>query len=137
MHHLEKAEARAVFEQVRADTASLTVGNKDLEDAVSVMSGYTPSVNFEVDDILMAHPAYQAAYGNRVCLQHSELFELADIYSVVRPSCLHRHKISFRRNNPQVRPGRRPEYSTNHTMALQMIRSTQCQLRQVTRPRNH
>ncbi|KAI4252834.1 MAG: hypothetical protein L6R42_007816, partial [Xanthoria sp. 1 TBL-2021] len=65
MHHLEKSEARAVFEQVRADTASLTVGNKDLEDAVSVMSGYTPSVNFEIDNILMAHPAYQAAYGNR------------------------------------------------------------------------
>ncbi|KAL8883799.1 MAG: hypothetical protein Q9215_008010 [Flavoplaca cf. flavocitrina] len=65
MHHLEKAEARAVFEQVRADTASLTVGNKDLEDAVSVISGYTPSVNFEMDDILMDHPAYQAAYGKR------------------------------------------------------------------------
>ncbi|KAL8645834.1 MAG: hypothetical protein Q9226_007118, partial [Calogaya cf. arnoldii] len=61
MHHLERSEARAVFEQVRADTASLTVGNKDLEDAVSL---YTPSVNFEMDDILMAHPAYQAAYGD-------------------------------------------------------------------------
>ncbi|KAL8994963.1 MAG: hypothetical protein Q9169_005204 [Polycauliona sp. 2 TL-2023] len=65
MHHLERSEARAVFEQVRADTASLTVGNKDLEDAVSIMSGYTPSVSFDVDDILMAHPAYKAAYGNR------------------------------------------------------------------------
>ena len=75
MHHLEKAEARAVFEQVRADTASLTVGNKDLEDAVSVMSGYTPSVNFEMDDILMDHPAYQAAYGKRVCSQHSGLVD--------------------------------------------------------------
>ncbi|KAL8800936.1 MAG: hypothetical protein Q9182_004818 [Xanthomendoza sp. 2 TL-2023] len=64
MHHLEKAEARAVFEQVRADTASLTVGNKDLEDAASVLS-YDPSVNFEMDEILMRHPAYIAAYGIR------------------------------------------------------------------------
>ncbi|KAL8726441.1 MAG: hypothetical protein Q9166_006719 [cf. Caloplaca sp. 2 TL-2023] len=62
IHHLEKAEAREVFEQVRADTASLTVGNKDLEDAASVLS-YDPSVIFEMDEILMRHPAYQAAYG--------------------------------------------------------------------------
>ncbi|KAL8695616.1 MAG: hypothetical protein Q9224_003294, partial [Gallowayella concinna] len=64
MHYLEKAEARAVFEQVRADTASLTVGNKDLEDAASVLS-YDPSVNFEMDEILLRHPAYIAAYGTR------------------------------------------------------------------------
>ncbi|KAL8858875.1 MAG: hypothetical protein Q9178_004553 [Gyalolechia marmorata] len=64
MHHLEKSDARAVFEQVRADTASLTVGNKDLEDAASVYS-YAPSINFEMDEILMRHPAYKAAYGNR------------------------------------------------------------------------
>lgn len=82
MHHLERSEARAVFEQVRADTASLTVGNKDLEDAVSIMSGYTPSVNFEMDDILMAHPAYQAAYGN-VWSPPPDLFQRADICSVV------------------------------------------------------
>lgn len=67
MHHLERAEARAVFEQVRADTASLTVGNKDLEDAASVIS-YDPSVNFEMDEILLRHPAYIAAYGT-VCTQ--------------------------------------------------------------------
>ncbi|KAL8705633.1 MAG: hypothetical protein Q9201_001270 [Fulgogasparrea decipioides] len=64
MQRLERAEARSVFEQVRADTASLTIGNKDLEDAASVLS-YDPSVNFEVDDILLKHPAYIAAYGTR------------------------------------------------------------------------
>ncbi|KAL8723779.1 MAG: hypothetical protein Q9181_007209 [Wetmoreana brouardii] len=64
MQRLERAEARSVFEQVRADTASLTIGNRDLEDAASVLS-YDPSVNFEVDDILLKHPAYIAAYGTR------------------------------------------------------------------------
>ncbi|KAL8820361.1 MAG: hypothetical protein Q9223_001410 [Gallowayella weberi] len=51
MQHLEKAEARAVFEQVRADTASIL--------------SYEPSVSFEMDEILMRHPAYIAAYGIR------------------------------------------------------------------------
>lgn len=63
MQRLERAEARSVFEQVRADTASLTIGNKDLEDAASVLS-FDPSVNFEMDEILLKHPAYIAAYGN-------------------------------------------------------------------------
>ena len=51
MHHLQRSEAQAVFEQV--------VGNKDL--AGSIISGYTPSINFAIDDVLMAHRAYQAA----------------------------------------------------------------------------
>ncbi|KAL8686868.1 MAG: hypothetical protein Q9218_006806 [Villophora microphyllina] len=63
MQRLEQREARSVFEQVRADTASLTIANQDLEDAASVLS-FDPSVNFEMDDILMRHPAYQAAYGH-------------------------------------------------------------------------
>ncbi|KAL8895545.1 MAG: hypothetical protein Q9207_008125 [Kuettlingeria erythrocarpa] len=63
MQRLERAEARSVFEQVRADTASLTVNNKDLEDTASILS-FDPSVNFEMDDILLRHPAYIAAYGH-------------------------------------------------------------------------
>lgn len=63
MQRLERAEARSVFEQVRADTASLTVGNKDLEDTASILS-LDPSVNFEMDHILLEHPAYIAAYGH-------------------------------------------------------------------------
>ena len=91
MNHLERSEARAVFEQVRADTASLTVGNKDLEDdAVSIMSAYTPSVKFEMDDELMRHPAYQAAYGS-VCAPPPAFAGLADIHSVVRLFHLARH----------------------------------------------
>ena len=62
IQRLERAEARSVFEQVRADTASLTVGNKDL-DATSVLS-FDPSVNLEVDSIILKHPAYQAVYGD-------------------------------------------------------------------------
>ncbi|KAL8937028.1 MAG: hypothetical protein Q9216_004634 [Gyalolechia sp. 2 TL-2023] len=64
IQRLQRAEAQSVFEQVRADTASLTVANKDLEDAASVLS-FDPSVNFEMDEILLKHPAYIAAYGNR------------------------------------------------------------------------
>ncbi|KAL8998756.1 MAG: hypothetical protein Q9188_006033 [Gyalolechia gomerana] len=64
IQRLQRAEAQSVFEQVRADTASLTVGNKDLEDAASVLS-FDPSVNFEMDEILLKHPAYIAAYGDR------------------------------------------------------------------------
>ncbi|KAL8667905.1 MAG: hypothetical protein Q9202_000370 [Teloschistes flavicans] len=64
MQRLEQREARSVFAQVRADTESLTIANQDLGDAASVLS-FDPSVNFEMDDILMRHPAYQAAYGHR------------------------------------------------------------------------
>ncbi|KAL8933306.1 MAG: hypothetical protein Q9211_005850 [Gyalolechia sp. 1 TL-2023] len=63
IQRLQRAEAQSVFEQVRADTASLTVGNKDLEDVASVLS-FDPSVNFEMDEILLKHPAYIAAYGD-------------------------------------------------------------------------
>ncbi|KAL8927217.1 MAG: hypothetical protein Q9208_002393 [Pyrenodesmia sp. 3 TL-2023] len=64
MQRLERAEARSVFDKVRADTASLTVGNKDLEDTASILS-MDPSVNFDMDDILLEHPAYIAVYGHR------------------------------------------------------------------------
>ncbi|KAI4138788.1 MAG: hypothetical protein LQ341_004510 [Variospora aurantia] len=63
MQRLERAEARSLFEKNRADTASLTVGNKDLEDAASVLS-FEPSVNFDMDEELLKHPRYIAAYGN-------------------------------------------------------------------------
>lgn len=136
MHHLEKSEARAVFEQVRADTASLTVGNKDLEDAVSVMSGYTPSVNFEIDNILMAHPAYQAAYGN-VCSPPSDLFRPADICSAVPPFHLAHRKTRLRTINLQVRRKLRPRYSINHAMSLRTTQSTHYWIRQIAHSRNH
>ncbi|KAL8650969.1 MAG: hypothetical protein Q9210_003513 [Variospora velana] len=60
---LERAEARSLFEKNRADTASLTIGNKDLEDAASVLS-FDPSVNFDMDEELLKHPRYIEAYGN-------------------------------------------------------------------------
>ncbi|KAL8966600.1 MAG: hypothetical protein Q9197_005892 [Variospora fuerteventurae] len=63
MQRLERAEARSLFEKNRADTASLTVGNKDLEDAASVLS-FAPSVNFVMDEELLKHPRYIEAYGN-------------------------------------------------------------------------
>ncbi|KAL8637665.1 MAG: hypothetical protein Q9228_005087 [Teloschistes exilis] len=63
MQRLEQREARSVFEQVRADTESLTIANQDLGDTESVLS-FVPSVNFEIDGIVMRHPAYQAAYGH-------------------------------------------------------------------------
>ncbi|KAL8870119.1 MAG: hypothetical protein Q9174_003763 [Haloplaca sp. 1 TL-2023] len=63
MNRLERAEARTVFERVRMDTETLTIGNKGLEDdAVSILS-FDPSVRFDMDDILMQHPMYKATYG--------------------------------------------------------------------------
>ena len=52
---LEQSESRTIIEQVRAETATLS-------DAVSV-SSFHPSVTFEMDSILMQHPAYKQAYG--------------------------------------------------------------------------
>ncbi|KAL9607879.1 MAG: hypothetical protein Q9167_007251 [Letrouitia subvulpina] len=43
---LEKGQTRSVFDRIRADTASLTVGNKDIPDTASVLS-LNPSVNLE------------------------------------------------------------------------------------------
>ena len=46
------------MEQLRAETASLHIDS----DAVSIFS-LDPSINLEVDSILMKHPAYINAYG--------------------------------------------------------------------------
>ncbi|KAL8715445.1 MAG: hypothetical protein Q9220_000779 [cf. Caloplaca sp. 1 TL-2023] len=91
MQRLEQAEARSVFEQVRADTASLTIGNKDLEDAVSVLS-FNPSIDLDVDDILLQHPAYKAAYPNPLDLplnDFSKSPQIQDIQSEVQADEVH------------------------------------------------
>ncbi|KAL8964602.1 MAG: hypothetical protein Q9183_004343, partial [Haloplaca sp. 2 TL-2023] len=64
MNRLERAEARTVFEQVRMDTETLTIGNKGLEDDAASILSFDPSVRFDVDDILMQHPMYKATYGS-------------------------------------------------------------------------
>ena len=55
---LERQESRTIIDQVKTETASLRVDN----DALSVLS-LDPSVHFEMDHILMKHPAYIQAYG--------------------------------------------------------------------------
>ena len=59
---LQRAESRRIMEHVYAETASLRTDNKDFEDSASVLS-LDPSVNFDVDSILMKSPAYQRVYG--------------------------------------------------------------------------
>ena len=91
MHHLQRSEAQAVFEQV--------VGNKDL--AGSIISGYTPSINFAIDEVLMAHRAYQAAYGS-VYMSLLDFVGLSNSYSVVRLFPLAHRTTSLQRNGPQA-----------------------------------
>lgn len=55
---LEQEESRTVMDQLRVETASLNVDS----DALSIFS-LDPSINLEVDSILMKHPAYINAYG--------------------------------------------------------------------------
>ena len=62
---LERADSRTVLENLRADTASLQPDQRELSDAASMLS-VDPSVNLEVDSIILKHPAYEKAYG-RVC----------------------------------------------------------------------
>ncbi len=134
MHHLEKSDTRAVFEQVRADTASLTVGNKDLEDAASVYS-YAPSVNFEMDEILMRHPAYKAAYGN-VCFRSSELVCLADICSVALHSLTAHHKTRLEINT-LVRRKRRHIYFPDRKMVVWTTQPPANQIQRSSQSRLH
>lgn len=58
VQRLERQESRTIIEQVKVETASLRVDS----DAVSVLS-LDPSVHFDMDPILMRHPAYMKAYG--------------------------------------------------------------------------
>ena len=59
---LGKQESRSIIEQLRAETVSLALDNTDSQDAASVLS-LDPSVNLDVDSILMKSPAYKRVYG--------------------------------------------------------------------------
>jgi len=56
-------ESRTIIENVRAETASLRYENGNFQDAASILS-MDPSVNFDVDSILLRSPAYMRVYGN-------------------------------------------------------------------------
>lgn len=59
---LGNEESRSIIEQIRAETVSLALDNTDFQDAASVLS-LDPSVNLDVDSILMKSPAYKRVYG--------------------------------------------------------------------------
>ena len=59
---LAKAESRSIIEQIRAETMSLSVGDTEMDDAMSILS-HDPSVHLDVDSILMKSPAYVRVYG--------------------------------------------------------------------------
>ena len=59
---LENEESRTIMEQVRAETASLALENKDFQETASILS-LDPSVTFDIDSILMQSPAYRRVYG--------------------------------------------------------------------------
>ena len=63
LQRLERQEHRTVIEQLRAETASLQPDSRELHDAASMLS-MDPSVNLEVDSILLRHPAYRKVYGH-------------------------------------------------------------------------
>ncbi len=67
---LANEESRTIIEQVRAETASLALGNIDSQDAASVLS-LDPSVTFDIDSILMKSPAYKRVYGDARRRLHS------------------------------------------------------------------
>ena len=56
-------ESRIIIEQIRAETVSLALDNKDLQDAASVLS-LDPSVTLDIDSILLKSPAYKRVYGD-------------------------------------------------------------------------
>lgn len=60
---LGNEENRTIMEQVRADTASLALDNKDFQETASMLS-LDPSVTFDIDSILMQSPAYRRVYGD-------------------------------------------------------------------------
>ena len=59
---LARAESRRIIENVRAETQTLRTGNKDFQDAASVLS-LDPSIHFDFDSVLMKTPAYINVYG--------------------------------------------------------------------------
>ena len=59
---LAKAESRSIIEQIRAETMSLSVGDTEMDDAMSILS-HDPSIHLDVDSILMKSPAYVRVYG--------------------------------------------------------------------------
>ena len=63
---LARVESRRIIENVRAETETLRTGNKDFQDAASVLS-LDPSVHFDFDSVLMKTPAYKNAYGQVIC----------------------------------------------------------------------
>ena len=60
---LGNGESRTIMEQVRAETASLALENKDFQETASILS-LDPSVTFDIDSILMQSPAYRRVYGD-------------------------------------------------------------------------
>ena len=60
---LGNEESRTIMEQVRAETASLALDNKDFKETASILS-LDPSVTFDIDSILMQSPAYRRVYGD-------------------------------------------------------------------------
>ena len=60
---LGNEESRTIMEQVRAETASLALENKDLQETASILS-LDPSVTFDIDSLLMQSPAYRRVYGD-------------------------------------------------------------------------
>ena len=60
---LANEESRTIMEQVRAETASLAVDNRDFQETASILS-LDPSVTFDIDSILMQSPAYRRVYGD-------------------------------------------------------------------------
>lgn len=55
-------EIRSIIEHLRAETVSLALDNTAFPDAASVLS-LDPSVNLDVDSILMKSPPYKRVYG--------------------------------------------------------------------------
>lgn len=55
-------EIRSIIEHLRAETVSLVLDNTAFPDAASVLS-LDPSVNLDVDSILMRSPPYKRVYG--------------------------------------------------------------------------
>ena len=60
---LGNEESRTIMEQVRAETASLALDNKDFQETASILS-LDPSITFDIDSILMQSPAYRRVYGD-------------------------------------------------------------------------
>ncbi|KAL6720355.1 hypothetical protein ACLMJK_002276 [Lecanora helva] len=82
---LSKQASRTIIEQVRAETMSLSVGDSEMDDAISILS-QDPSVHFDVDSILMGTPAYERVYGKVRKLWEFDPLPAADTCSLQRES---------------------------------------------------